>query len=138
MVNSGLDLGKYGDWEIGTVYKSKKTNKYFVAVTNEKLVTYDRGRFQVFTTGDKHIARPNLSFKQLTKIWKISPSAIDDYMAKWLAPDEETKRLKKEKLEKRWMTLASGGEEASEEGDNPTTDIEVDESESPIELVIDE
>lgn len=87
-------------FEIGNIYFSNK--KLYIAISKHKVIRPDEsGKFQVYTVDRVGINSKKPDFKQpkkeiqiknLCRVWKITPSQLDEEVNKYFAPDAEAKK----------------------------------------------
>ena len=76
------------DFDVGNIYK--RSNNYYLAITNRTVLTYDGKEFLQFTAPkDYFIQVAELSVRELCQSWKISVADFDREKKKYFSPDEE-------------------------------------------------
>lgn len=74
------------DLEVGITYV--KNGKYYLAVNEKTLVTYEDGTFKVKNTYKDHEACRNLAVDELCKEWNISTTQLDELSPKYFTPKD--------------------------------------------------
>lgn len=70
--------------EIGVTYH--KNGKYFIAVTEKLLATYEHGNFTTRKPYSSYIADRQLPVESLCDVWKISTQKLDELSRKYFTP----------------------------------------------------
>lgn len=96
-------MKKKQKFEIGMTYA--KNGKYFIAVNDETLATYENGRFITKKPYSEHQPCRALPVETLCESWKISTSKLDELSSAFFTPRNCRDRSPSERAARRYEAM---------------------------------